>query len=163
MQSGAAEVCILHYTYGQDLNEDGSVFTPRHCPGPNCTRGFWHWDKRDYTQRYPPRDIPLPRKCQVLSWVLLLLFHNASSRDRRSSRATVYVSSAAVHASVVLNRRCRLMRFVQLTPSSSRCARCLSRRSLCRRQGAAVPTLIAATNEASAAIEPWGFHPLMTS
>ena len=35
--------------------------------------------------------------------------------------------------------------------------------SLCRRQGTAVPTLIAAINEASAAIEPWAFHPPIAS
>jgi len=43
------------------------------------------------------------------------------------------------------------------------CTRRLSFRLLCCRQGAAVPTLIAAINEASAAIEPWVFHPPMTS
>ena len=30
----------MHYTYGQDLSEDGD-FTPG-------ARGFWHWDKREY-------------------------------------------------------------------------------------------------------------------
>jgi hypothetical protein len=33
----------MHYTYGQDLSEDGA-FTPG-------VRGFWHWDKREYEVR----------------------------------------------------------------------------------------------------------------
>ncbi len=41
------------------------MFRPRDCPGANCTRGAWHWDKRDYAQKYPPHNIPLPSKYQV--------------------------------------------------------------------------------------------------
>ena len=52
-----AEAFILHYTYGQDLSEAGA-FTPG-------ARGFWHWDKREYEQVYPPRNISLPLQCQV--------------------------------------------------------------------------------------------------
>ena len=43
--------------YRQDPSEDGA-FTPGH-------HGFWHWDKREYEQAYPPRNIGLPAKCQV--------------------------------------------------------------------------------------------------
>ena len=46
---------ILHYTYGQDLDESG-VFSPG-------VAGFFHFDKRDYENKYPPRGLPLPAKC----------------------------------------------------------------------------------------------------
>ena len=39
---------ILHYTYGQDFNEKGQ-FTPGKV-------GKWHWDKRDFTWKKPPRE-----------------------------------------------------------------------------------------------------------
>jgi len=59
-----AEAFILHYTYGQDLSE-GGAFTPG-------SRGFWHWDKREYEQAYPPRNISLPVKCQArILWARL--------------------------------------------------------------------------------------------
>lgn len=43
---------IIHFTYGNDFNESGK-FTPGKV-------GFWHWDKRDYTDKYPPMNFPLP-------------------------------------------------------------------------------------------------------
>lgn len=39
---------ILHYTYGQDFNEQGR-FTPGKV-------GAWHWDKRDFTWKKPPKE-----------------------------------------------------------------------------------------------------------
>ena len=100
LQSGAAEACILHYTYGQDLDEDGAVFSPRDCPGTNCTRGAWHWDKRDYAQEYPPRDMPLPGKSQVGRLISHLLLADAPSHHQPNRRAAVLVSRAVVAASI---------------------------------------------------------------
>jgi len=64
-----AEAFILHYTYGQDLGE-GGAFTPG-------VRGFWHWDKREYEQAYPPRNISLPVKCQVRTLAAQVLLVSA--------------------------------------------------------------------------------------
>jgi hypothetical protein len=44
-------VSIIHYTYGQDFDEQGVHTYGR--------IGHWHWDKRDYTDHYP--DLPIPR------------------------------------------------------------------------------------------------------
>jgi hydroxyproline O-arabinosyltransferase len=44
-------VSIIHYTYGQDFDERGL-----HTYGKV---GPWHWDKRDFSARYP--DLPIPR------------------------------------------------------------------------------------------------------
>lgn len=43
---------MIHFTYGDDFNQKGE-FTPGKV-------GFWHWDKRDYTYRYPPKNFPMP-------------------------------------------------------------------------------------------------------
>jgi hypothetical protein len=43
---------IIHYTYGFDFNDQGE-FTPGKI-------GSWHWDKRDFIERYPPKDFPMP-------------------------------------------------------------------------------------------------------
>lgn len=43
---------IIHFTYGQDFDTSG-----HHTYG---RVGFWHWDKRDYTQQYPPLPIKRP-------------------------------------------------------------------------------------------------------
>jgi hypothetical protein len=43
---------ILHFTYGNDFSAAGE-FTPGKI-------GAWHWDKRDYTEKYPPGDTPQP-------------------------------------------------------------------------------------------------------
>ena len=46
----------MHYTYAQDLDEQG-----RFTPGK---RGFYHFDKREYEGSYPPRNLSLPAECQ---------------------------------------------------------------------------------------------------
>eukprot|EP00892_Ulva_mutabilis_P006046 jgi/Ulvmu1/3813/UM018_0024.1 len=43
---------ILHYTYGQDFDENGRTTYGK--VGP------WHWDKRDYAGSYPQLPIPPP-------------------------------------------------------------------------------------------------------
>jgi len=45
---GGKKGYILHYTYGQDFNEKGK-FTPGKV-------GKWHWDKRDFTWKKPPKE-----------------------------------------------------------------------------------------------------------
>ena len=45
---GGKKGYILHYTYGQDFNEKGQ-FTPGKI-------GHWHWDKRDFTWKKPPKE-----------------------------------------------------------------------------------------------------------
>ena len=49
---GSHAPCTPGCRYGQDFDEYGQ-FTPGKV-------GRWHWDKRDYTQHYPPRDFPEP-------------------------------------------------------------------------------------------------------
>ncbi|KAK9797809.1 hypothetical protein WJX73_009693 [Symbiochloris irregularis] len=45
---------ILHFTYGNDYSEQGQMTYGK--------VGSWHFDKRDYTALYPPKNIPdLPR------------------------------------------------------------------------------------------------------
>ena len=85
-QSGA-EAFILHYTYGQDLSEDGA-FTPG-------VRGFWHWDKREYEQAYPPRNISLPVKCQVRTLEAAALLVSTMGRPSPELSAQ---PSASAHA-----------------------------------------------------------------
>ncbi|KAI3426134.1 hypothetical protein D9Q98_008513 [Chlorella vulgaris] len=46
------EAYMIHFTYGDDFDEKGQ-FTPGKV-------GHWHWDKRDYTNKYPPRNFPMP-------------------------------------------------------------------------------------------------------
>ncbi|KAL4518212.1 hypothetical protein Ndes2437A_g04508 [Nannochloris sp. 'desiccata'] len=48
------EAYIIHFTYGNDFNEQG-VFTPGKI-------GSWHFDKRDYMEKYPPLNFPMPPK-----------------------------------------------------------------------------------------------------
>ncbi|PSC67539.1 manganese resistance 1 [Micractinium conductrix] len=43
---------MIHFTYGNDYDEQGT-FTPGKV-------GHWHWDKRDWTDKYIPRDFPMP-------------------------------------------------------------------------------------------------------
>lgn len=47
-------ISIIHYTYGQDFDEQG-----KHTYGKV---GPWHWDKRDYGAQYP--DLPVVRPAQ---------------------------------------------------------------------------------------------------
>lgn len=57
LQINGQDAYIIHYTYGNDYNEAG-VFTPGKV-------GAWHWDKRDYSYRYPPLVNPMPpENCQ---------------------------------------------------------------------------------------------------
>lgn len=42
----------IHFTYGNDFDTNGQ-FTPGKV-------GAWHWDKRDWTWKYPPRNFPMP-------------------------------------------------------------------------------------------------------
>lgn len=42
----------IHFTYGNDYDKNGT-FTPGRV-------GHWHWDKRDWTNVYIPRNFPLP-------------------------------------------------------------------------------------------------------
>ncbi|PRW44917.1 hypothetical protein C2E21_6489 [Chlorella sorokiniana] len=42
----------IHFTYGNDFDPAGQ-FTPGKV-------GAWHWDKRDWTWKYPPRNFPMP-------------------------------------------------------------------------------------------------------
>lgn len=44
---------ILHYTYGSDFNLTTGKFTPG-------TVGQWHWDKRDFSTKYPEGNIECP-------------------------------------------------------------------------------------------------------
>ena len=62
---------ILHYTYGQDLNENGDF-----SPG---VVGFFHFDKRDYENQYPPRGLPLPAKCQGPAIPTLIRYINEAT------------------------------------------------------------------------------------
>eukprot|EP00887_Chlorella_sp_A99_P004186 scaffold23.g4186.t1 len=48
------EAYMIHFTYGNDFDLQGK-FTPGKV-------GAWHWDKRDWTVKYPPRNFPLPPK-----------------------------------------------------------------------------------------------------
>lgn len=43
---------LIHYTYGFDFSKDGQ-FTPGEV-------GDWHWDKRDFMEKYPPLNFPMP-------------------------------------------------------------------------------------------------------
>jgi len=43
---------IIHFTYGDDFDENGTL-TPDKI-------GAWHLDKRDFQDRYPPNDFPMP-------------------------------------------------------------------------------------------------------
>lgn len=50
------DAVIIHYTYGNDFNEQGEMTYGK--------VGSWHWDKRDYMDKYPPREVPpLPPGC----------------------------------------------------------------------------------------------------
>ncbi|KAL4448637.1 hypothetical protein ABPG75_005856 [Micractinium tetrahymenae] len=56
---------MIHFTYGNDFNEKGE-FTPGKV-------GFWHWDKRDWTSKYIPRNFPLPPEgCNNLAAIELV-------------------------------------------------------------------------------------------
>ena len=155
VQSGTAEACIIHYTYGQDLNEDGTVFPPQHCPGPDCVRGFWYWDKRDCAHKYPPRNIPLPSNCQV-----------RCGTDTPSATRVSYWQRTAAHRLRELALICRFLllsdEFLISLKIPVRGCSCVSfpalndiARLLLLPQGTAIPTMIAAINQASAALEPW--------
>ncbi|GAB4823150.1 hypothetical protein N2152v2_010196 [Parachlorella kessleri] len=48
------EAYIIHYTYSLDFDKEGA-FTRYQGPP-----SFYHWDKRDFTKRYPPKDFPMP-------------------------------------------------------------------------------------------------------
>ena len=47
-------LCHADYTYGNDYDEDGKMVYGK------GASDFFHWDKRDYTFLYPPKDIPMP-------------------------------------------------------------------------------------------------------
>ena len=64
MKSGKTAY-IIHYTYGNDYDPQGNMVY-----GKGVSK-FFHWDKRDYTYVYPPRQVPLPPD-EVRSPVLLL-------------------------------------------------------------------------------------------
>lgn len=62
---------ILHYTFGQDYDEAGK-FTPGKI-------GFWHWDKRDYAGRPPPkRSEPPPDGTNGLTVRLIEMVNEAT-------------------------------------------------------------------------------------
>ena len=41
---------IIHYTYGQDFDENGT----------HVDKGYYHWNKRDYMRRYPRMPLAWP-------------------------------------------------------------------------------------------------------
>ena len=54
LQIQGTDAYILHYTYGNDYSAEGKM--------TYGTVGAWHFDKRDYTSAYPPKNIPdLPK------------------------------------------------------------------------------------------------------
>jgi hypothetical protein len=44
------DVYIVHLTYGMDYTAEGKMVYGK--------RGDWHFDKRDYSHQYPPRQFP---------------------------------------------------------------------------------------------------------
>ena len=53
LQKNGKNVSLLHYTYAADFNEEGK-------PVPAHPHGFWHFDKREYSPEYPPKNIMPP-------------------------------------------------------------------------------------------------------
>ncbi|KAK9826707.1 hypothetical protein WJX74_011081 [Apatococcus lobatus] len=60
---------ILHYTYGSDFNLTTGKFTPG-------TVGQWHWDKRDFSTRYPDGNIDCPAIIQPQTTHLQMWYIN---------------------------------------------------------------------------------------
>ena len=50
LQIRGQDAYILHYTYGNDYDERGKMTYGK--------IGHWHFDKRDFSARYPPKNIP---------------------------------------------------------------------------------------------------------
>lgn len=65
MSENGRPAYMIHFTYGNDFDEKGK-FTPGKV-------GFWHWDKRDWTSKYIPRNFPLPPEgCDNLAVIELV-------------------------------------------------------------------------------------------
>ena len=65
---------IIHYTYGNDFNSRGE-FVPSKV-------GKWHFDKRDFMDKYPPLNIPMPPSgCTNEAVKKLILMINEASAN----------------------------------------------------------------------------------
>jgi hypothetical protein len=92
---------IIHYTYGNDYDPQGNMVY-----GKGVSK-FFHWDKRDYTYVYPPRQFPLPpaeARSPALSCFCRTSAHRrANPTERMADFSLVYcwqVKAGTVHALV---------------------------------------------------------------
>ncbi|EFN56305.1 hypothetical protein CHLNCDRAFT_22296, partial [Chlorella variabilis] len=103
---------MIHFTYGDDFNEKGE-FTPGKV-------GFWHWDKRDWTNKYPPRNFPMPPEgcTNVAVKELVRRVNEAADKLPRWAEfeTKLFAPAAAAQAGTQQQRRRRLQR--QAVPGS---------------------------------------------
>jgi hypothetical protein len=101
---------------------------------------FFHWDKRDYTFQYLPRNIPMPPDVVRLTSLML---------------CSTWAVSFPLHVPTAVIGSTSVLVDTPLTRREGTDTEACSVAGVSQVQDETVRTLIACLNEAMAAIEPW--------